>query len=240
MADDIRDKSSQPKPQVPPELAVVVRAGVKAGLLVPGAVALGGTVCSLYAGHRLSKDIDFVITDLRERFDEVSLALENEPGWTVKKSIPDKVILGKLDGVEIGYRQLRRTVPLDTVELQTPEGSLSIPTLEELIRVKAFLACERNYTRDYFDFAELSSLLPSEQVIAALVQLDEKIGWEHRPFVALEVMKSLAACSPRDKQTHGFSTFQLLAPRVKSWEAVETKCREIAKDLSLVFLTEET
>jgi len=40
--------------------------------------------------------------------------------------------------------------------------------------------------------------------------------------------------------THGFSTFQLLAPRVKSWEAVETKCRKIAKDLSLVFLKDET
>jgi hypothetical protein len=239
MADDLTSKQNQPVPQVPPELAVVVRAGVKAAKLVPGAIALGGTVCSLYAGHRLSKDIDFVITNLKERYDDISETLNSTPGWKTRKQNPVVTILGKLDGIDIGYRQLRRTVPLETVDLVTPEGTLAIPTLVELIRIKAFLACERNFTRDYFDFAELTCLIPRDQVLDALEVLDEKMGWENRPHVTLEVMKSLADCEPIDCSTHGFETFNVLMPRVKSWDQVRAICKEIAGELSKRFIKGE-
>jgi hypothetical protein len=236
MSDDLRQHHKPPVAVVPKELEEVVRAGVKGGTTISGAVALGGTVCSLYAAHRISYDIDFVVKDLRERFEDVSESLEALPGWVVKKTRPPVLILGKLDGIDIGYRQLRRTAPLDTIELVTADGKLVIPTLEELLRVKAFLACERNYTRDFFDFAELSSLLPREKVIEALVLLDEKIGWEQRPTVTLEVIKTLADCSPCDKETHGFDTFRSLKPRMKSWKDIEATCRAISVDLSAKFI----
>ena len=57
--------------RIPEELAEVINAGVRAGREVPGSVALGGTVCALFAHHRLSADIDFVLTDLNERFQEI-------------------------------------------------------------------------------------------------------------------------------------------------------------------------
>jgi hypothetical protein len=88
---------------------------------------------------------------------------------------------------QVGYRQLRRTVPLETQELETPEGTLIIHTLEELLRVKAFPAYERNYTRDFVDFAELSCLLEPERVVEVLSVLDEKFQWEKQPSVILEV-----------------------------------------------------
>ncbi|HZL35969.1 MAG TPA: hypothetical protein VFC78_11705 [Tepidisphaeraceae bacterium] len=54
MPEDKHNNPEQPVPSVRPELADVVRAGVKAAREVPGAVAVGGTVCSLYAAHRVS------------------------------------------------------------------------------------------------------------------------------------------------------------------------------------------
>ncbi len=225
-----------PRATVPPELADIVRVGVKASRLVPGSVALGGTVCSLYAGHRLSLDIDFVLRDLKSRFEDVLESLEGIPGWVVKRTRPQVMILGNLDGVDVGYRQLRRTAPLDTTELATADGVLVIPTLEELLRIKAFLACERNATRDFLDFAELSLLLPRARVLEALSVLDEKIGWSHRPAVALEVVKALVACAPVDESPHGFSTFRFLSPRVKTWDAARDICRDIGAGLSLPLL----
>ena len=60
MAEHNQNNPEQPAPSVPPELAGVVRAGVRAAREVPGAVAVGGTVCSLYAAHRVSLDIDYL------------------------------------------------------------------------------------------------------------------------------------------------------------------------------------
>lgn len=49
---------------VPPELIAVVKIGVRAHREVPGSVAVGGTVCALFAHHRVSIDVDFVVSDL--------------------------------------------------------------------------------------------------------------------------------------------------------------------------------
>lgn len=222
-----------PSIEIPPALANIVKAGVRAGREVPGSVALGGTVCALYAQHRLSIDIDFAVKDLAQRFDEVKDHLLELPGWREQRITPPVLILGSLDDVLIGFRQLRRRAPLDTIELKTPDGPLIVPTLEELLRIKAFLAYQRNYTRDYLDFAELSCLLPRNQVLDSLSVLDEKIAWEKQPAVALEIVKSLAACEPRDRDTHGFKTFKFLNPRLSSWEDVQKICRDIASGLAV-------
>jgi hypothetical protein len=58
------------------------------------------------------------------------------------------------------------------------KGSLTIPTQRELIRVKAFLLYDRNYTRDFFDFAELACLLDADAVVEALVSLNCIFAWE--------------------------------------------------------------
>ena len=45
--------------------------------ILPEAVLVGGTASALYAGHRLSTDADHVLTDLRNRFDDVLCAVLN-------------------------------------------------------------------------------------------------------------------------------------------------------------------
>jgi hypothetical protein len=231
-----KERGQEPPVLIPPELVEVIRVGVRANREVSGSVALGGAICALFAQHRASIDIDFVLTDLKERFQEVRDHLFEVDGWQEARFRVPVLILGSLDGIEVGYRQLRRTMPLETQEIETPEGTLIIPTLEELLRVKAFLAYERNYTRDFVDFAELSCLLEPETVVETLSVLDEKFQWEKQPSMIIEVTKALLRPEPHDRATHDFETLRLLTPKLKTWDEVAAKCNAIGKLLSIRIL----
>lgn len=227
------NKPASIAPSVPPGLEGVVRAGVRAGREVPGAVALGGTICAMYANHRLSFDIDFVVSDLRERYEQVREHMLEVPGWSEADAKPPVLLLGSLDGVDVGFRQLRRNTPIETTTMATASGPLTIPTLEELIRTKAFLLYQRHYTRDFVDFAALSLLVPDPVVVESLAGLDQKFAWEKQPSVALGVLKALMRAEPADLGTHGFETFRWIAPRQNSWPEVQARCREIGRQLSI-------
>ena len=85
--------------------------------ILPDAVLVGGTAAAVYAGHRLSTDADHVIGDLRQRFDQVLAELESVAGWKTARVRRPVRILGSLDGIETGVRQLIRDVPLETAEV---------------------------------------------------------------------------------------------------------------------------
>ncbi len=233
--------TGQMKIEIPEQLRDVVRVGVKANREVPGSVALGGTVCSLFTHHRLSSDIDFVLTDLSKRFEEVREHLLQLPDWKESRVHVPVLILGSLEGFEIGYRQMRRATPIETQIIETPDGPLIIPTVEELLRTKAFLTYNRNYTRDFVDFAELSCLFETSDVVDILSDLDERFRWEKQPTVLVEVIKKLLSPEPHDLEDtrYGFSQLRLLNPRLKSWDQVAERCREIGKELSVKILIKE-
>lgn len=237
---DSGKEQNAPAIKVPRELVKVIKAGVRANREVPGSVALGGAVCALFCHHRTSVDIDFVVSDLKERFQDIREHLFELSGWREARVRAPVLILGALDGVEVGYRQLRRSAPLERQEIELPEGKLVIPTLEELLRIKAFLLYDRDYTRDFVDFAELSCLLEPERVVDALSLLDEKFAWEKQPSIILEVAKRLLNPNPHDYGTHGFATLRLLSPKLTTWAAVAEKCQDIGRRLSLRILGGQT
>ena len=41
--------------------------------ILPDSVLVGGTAASVYATHRMSTDADHVLTDLKQRFDDIQL-----------------------------------------------------------------------------------------------------------------------------------------------------------------------
>ncbi len=227
------------KIEVPEQLTEVIKAGVKANRAVEGSIALGGTICSLFAHHRESSDIDFVLSDLRERFSKIRDDLLDLPEWKEARVRIPVLILGSLDGFEIGYRQMLRTVPIETQIIDTPEGELVVPTVPELIRTKAFLTYNRNYTRDFFDFAELSCLYEIEEVVNILRNLDEIFSWEKQPTIVIEVIKNLLSPEPHDlyHEKHGFDQLRFLEPKLKNWEQVEQRCRDIGQALAIRILT---
>src|SRR6266700_907314 len=79
------------------------------------------------------------------------------------------LILGQLEGVLTGIRQLRRLAPLETEVVQ----GLLVPALPEMARIKAWLLATRNTVRDYLDLVVLLERLGEKGAPAALRSLDE-------------------------------------------------------------------
>ena len=92
-----------------PDWERVLSAAARLQQLLPEAVLVGGTAAGLHAGHRVSRDADHVPTDLRSHFDEVLGQLESVAGWNTARVNRPVLILGSLDGIETGVRQLIRT-----------------------------------------------------------------------------------------------------------------------------------
>src|SRR6185437_6600612 len=124
--------------------------------LLPEAVLAGGTAAAPYAGHRFSFDHDHVMPNLRQRFDTVLAELEAAAGWETARVRRPALILVSLDGVQTDVRQLRRSRPLETTVMRVGEHDVTVPTLPEVLRIKAYLSVTRNTTRDYLDLAALT------------------------------------------------------------------------------------
>lgn len=113
-----------------------------------------------------------------------------------------------------------------------------MPTLLELLRTKAFLTYNRNYTRDFFDFAELSCLYEINEVVHILSDMDEIFRWEKQPTIVVEVIKKLLTPNPHDLYDgkHGFDQLQFLDPKLKTWAQVVNRCQDIGQSLSIRIL----
>ena len=142
---------------------------MQARLLFLPSVAVGGTAAALYARHRVSLDVDFVSPMLRERFDEVADLLLGMPDFQIARTRRPVVILGQLAGDEIGLRQLRRAEPLEAVLID----GLWVPTLAEMIRVKAYLLSDRRAVRDFIDVCALVRTAGMEHAIAAMASFED-------------------------------------------------------------------
>ncbi len=218
----------------------ILSAGVQAQLWVPEAVCVGGTAAALYAGHRLSYDTDHLLPRLRDQFEEVRETLEAHTEWKTARVTPPVLILGRIGGVEVGFRQLKRTLPVETQTVTTPAGPLVVPTLDELLCMKAFLAYNRRATRDFLDFAALSECLPENDVLASLLKLDKRYGETQTASVALEAAKSLSACAPFDLNESELPAYKHLLRRWHSWETTRSICHRYGVLLGEALIREHT
>jgi hypothetical protein len=131
-----------------PDWERVLSSAARLQRILPDAVLVGGTASAIHAKHRFSRDADHVLTDLRTRFDEVLAQLESVAGWQTARVQRPVQILGSLDGIETGVRQLIRQQPLETMALNHQGERLTVPTEAEILRIKAVLILKRNATRD--------------------------------------------------------------------------------------------
>jgi hypothetical protein len=210
----------------------VIAAGARLQQLLPDAVLVGGTAAATHASHRVSLDDDHVLTDLRERFDEVLAHLEQSDGWVTVRVNRPVLILGSLDGVETGIRQLIRRRPLEVEVLETTAGPLQIPTLEEMFRIKAWLVLRRNATRDYLDVVALAERLGLPAAARVAVGLDAYYEDQQGPGgerVATQLVKQLAEPMPYDRADVDLHVYRQLAKRWHDWAAVATVCRALAQ-----------
>lgn len=223
---------TRPDPPRSPTLIKVLESAAQLQQLVPDAVLVGGSAAALHAGHRDSFDHDHVLADLAQRFDVVLEALESEGEWVTNRVTPGKIILGELGGIETGVRQMIRRRPLETVEVELPSGqTVTVPTIKETLRVKAFLIVRRNRTRDYLDVAALADRFGIESAGVVLAGLDDYYADQHRDGdgVASQVARQLAEPRPADSTvTRQLKRYKNLDQRWHDWTSVIAVCRQVA------------
>lgn len=189
-------------------------------------VAIGGMAAALHCDHRYALNVDCVSPRLAERFSEVTDSLENWDGWRTHRKNPPHIILGTRDGVELAVRQSRREVPLQTTTIQ----GLCLPTIREMLRVKAFLMVERRATRDYVDFAALAAQLDDEAGLKALSYLNCLYGGGGAQTV---VTRLAEACEvqPLDLQAVPLGSYRGLRSPFTNWSFVSDRCRRLGRQL---------
>jgi hypothetical protein len=200
--------------------------------LVPGAVLVGGTAAALHAGHRKSLDGDHVLEDLRARFDEVLADLEAAAGWRTSRVKRPVIILGRLDGVMTGIRQLRRAGPLET---ELVEG-LEIPSLAEMARIKAWLLATRHTVRDYLDTVVLLERLGEAEAASAFEGFDDLYPQDSGASPLVEVVERLASAEPSDRAEVDLATYKDLVAPWNDWTHLAERGRQWAKILARVRL----
>lgn len=199
--------------------------------LVPGAVLVGGSAAAYHVGHRLSTDHDHVVADLAGRFDTVLSTLEALDDWSTARAAGGRLILGELGGIETGIRQMLRQRPLEVEEVPLGDRVLRVPTLEETLRIKAWLVVTRNRTRDHVDSAALCDRLGVEAAARVLVQMDDYYGEVNRrpEAVASQVARQFADPSPSDSSaTRQLGSYKRLDSRWHEWPTVVGILRSVA------------
>jgi hypothetical protein len=198
---------------------------------LPSAILVGGTAAALHAHHRISFDHDHVLKDLAKHYDKANTALELIVGWRTKRRIKGKLVLGEINGIDAGLRNQRRSAPLETTDIKLKDGrKLKIPTIGEMLRIKAFLTAERNATRDYLDVAALSHHLGTAKSVKALENMNDL----YREFAGeggdmlLTIVTKLANPDPYDLTDVDLTEYKGIVAPWNDWHAVEKQCRALA------------
>lgn len=203
--------------------------------LLPGAVLIGGSAASIHLKHRYSLDADHGLADLKERYEEVLDFLEGRDDWKTARIHPPKLILGNFRGVETGIRQLMRRRPLETEQIEIAgEKSITVPTLAEMLRTKAWMIVSRNTTRDFIDFAALAERLGTEPSVRVLEDLDNYYsdlirGKKASPLVQL--VRQLAEPAPADLDQIDLSRYKGIRAPFDSWDHIVSICEKISVGL---------
>ncbi len=223
-----------------PEWDALLAAAARLQRIVPDAVLVGGTAAALHAGHRVSYDDDHVVRDLKARFDTVLADLEETDSWITARVARPVQVLGSLDGVETGIRNLIRRRPLEVEVIDTPHGPVRIPTIAEMTRIKGWLVLRRNATRDYLDVVALAELLDTAAA-GVLVGLDDWYADQIGPGgerVATQLARQLAEPLPYDLSEVDLRSYRKLDGRWRDWRAVADACGGLAVSM-LDHLVEE-
>lgn len=218
-----------PKNTAPlPDWELVLSSAARLQRILPDTVLVGGTASAIHAEHRFSRDADHVLTDLRHRFDDVLSELESVAGWATARITRPVQILGSLDGIETGIRQLIRETPLETVVINYRDVQITIPTAAEILRIKGVLILKRNATRDYLDFVALADHMGDEAAAQALQSFDQLYQQANGQSPLQQLQVQLANALPYDLEETELSEYKNLAPQWHDWQIVRGTCAYLA------------
>jgi hypothetical protein len=190
----------------------------------------------LLAAERHLLDGDHVVADLRDRFDEILARLESAAGWQTARIQRPVLILGQLDGILTGIRQLRRTRPLETEDVD----GLRIPTLAEMARIKAWLLITRHTVRDYLDTVVLFERLGQDGVPRAMRPFDAIYSQPGGASPLAELTERLAGATPGDLPGIDLKSYRGLREPWNNWVHVADRGRAWAPVVARAVMADES
>jgi hypothetical protein len=214
-----------------PEWEHVLSAAARLQTIFPDAVLVGGSAAAVHAGHRISIDADHVLPDLRRRFDGILAKLESVAGWKTARVQRPTLILGSLDGIETGVRQLIRSEPLETQQITWRRSVLTVPTQAEMLRIKAVLILKRNATRDYLDFIALADGLGKAAAAEAMRTFDRLYPQPNGESALQQLLVQLGDPRPYDLEEDRLAEYKHLKARWHDWKKVRTACASAATSI---------
>ncbi len=218
-----------PKNTAPlPDWELVLSSAARLQRILPDAVLVGGTASAIHAQHRFSRDADHVLTDLSNCFDSVLRELESVAGWKTARVQRPVQILGSLDGIETGVRQLIREKPLETQVVDCHGERITVPTESEILRIKGVLILRRNATRDYIDFVALVDHMGFDNAALALQEFDRLYQQDNGESPLQQLQIQLANALPYDLEETELSEYKNLDSKWHDWTNVKTICAHIA------------
>lgn len=218
--------------KAPPDWEQVLSSAARLQRLLPEAVLVGGTAAGIHAGHRASRDAghrasrdaDHILVDLRSRFDDILEQLESVAGWTTARVNRPVLILGSLDGIETGVRQLIRAEPLETTSVSVGDHEIKVPTVAEILRIKGLLLLRRNATRDYVDFAALADRVGDAATAIAFERFDRLYPQDTGESALQQMLAQLSSPKPYDLDGTVLSEYNNLETRWHDWDNVRAVC----------------
>lgn len=154
--------------------------------------------------------------------------LESVAGWKTARVKRPVLILGSLDGIETGVRQLIRETPLETETIEIANEKLTVPTMPEMLRIKAVLIVKRNATRDYLDFIAMAELIGFDAAVKALECFDALYPQANGQSAKQQLQIQLANPMPYDLDSTNLHEYKKLKAEYQDWNVVAEKCRKMA------------
>jgi hypothetical protein len=153
-------------------------------------------------------------------------------GWKTARVSRPVQILGSLDGIETGVRQLIRSDPLETEQVTVRSRTITVPTKAEMLRIKAVLILKRNATRDYIDFVAMHDQLGMKRTLAAMSSFDRLYPQPNGESPTQQLMVQLSSPMPFDLSQTNLSEFKRLSSRWQDWSVIRKACAECALQLA--------
>lgn len=194
--------------------------------------AVGGTAASLHCRHRYSLDVDHILPNLRDQFDQIREELEKHPEWKTARTQGNVLLLGSWNGIENGLRQVQNQKRLKPFETETVDGLL-ILSPSEALRTKAWMLATRHAVRDFMDVAALADHLGHPQAVSILKDLN----LYYRDTTETSPLQNfIEACQTPPSDWHQFqkeelSTYKGIIPPYDQPEYLKQVCRSLAADL---------
>ncbi|MCP4164860.1 MAG: hypothetical protein GY759_03070 [Chloroflexi bacterium] len=169
-----------------------------------------------------------MLNDTLPDWEQVLAELEVVAAWQTVRVRRPVLILGSLDGIETGVRQLIREKPLETAQIEYRGEKITIPTEAEMLRIKGVLILKRNATRDYLDFVAMADHLGAEKVAKALHPFDRLYPQPNEESALHQLQIQLAQPLPYDLEELNLDEYKNLDPRWPDWQSVRIACANYA------------